>query len=65
MTYIRRLPSFEYLAPETVKEACAMLSRHKGKAKALAGGTDLLIQMKERKSVPEDIIGLKNIKGLD
>ncbi|MDP2718670.1 MAG: xanthine dehydrogenase family protein subunit M [Dehalococcoidia bacterium] len=65
MTYIRRLPSFEYVSASTVKEACAVLSNNKGKVKILAGGTDLLVQMKERKVVPEYVIGLKQISGLN
>ena len=59
------LPRFEYLAPKTLPEACALLSQHKEKAKVVAGGTDLLVQMKGRKLTPQYIIGLKNIGGLD
>lgn len=65
MNFIRRLPPFEYLAPSSLEEALKLLERYRGKAKLLAGGTDLLIQMKERKVMPEYVIGLKNIPGLD
>ncbi len=65
MNFIRRLPPFEYLAPKTVDEALTLLKRHKGKAMVLAGGTDLLIRMKERKVAPEYLVGLKNIPGMD
>ncbi|MBI4331349.1 MAG: xanthine dehydrogenase family protein subunit M [Chloroflexi bacterium] len=65
MNLIRRLPPFEYLTPATVEEACKILDRRKGKAKVLAGGTDLLVQMKQRKVVPECLVSLKNIPGLD
>jgi len=55
---------FEYLQPKTVKEACSLLSKYEGKAKLLAGGTDLLVSMKNRKEVPQYVIGLKAIPNL-
>ena len=33
---------FDYLEPESIGEALEMLSRHHGKAKVLAGGTDVM-----------------------
>ena len=63
--YLRRLPKFEYLAPKTVEEACSLLQEHKGKAKAMAGGTDLLPKMKQRRIVPRYLIGLRGIPDLD
>jgi carbon-monoxide dehydrogenase medium subunit len=59
------LPRFEYLAPASLAEACALLAKHQGKAKVLAGGTDLIPQMKKRATTPEFLIGLKNIPNLD
>ncbi|MCP4681126.1 MAG: xanthine dehydrogenase family protein subunit M [Desulfobacterales bacterium] len=60
-----RLPRFEYLSPQTVQEACSLLSQHGDKARVKAGGTDLLNQMKERIIKPEYIIGLNSISDLD
>jgi len=60
-----RLPKFEYLSPQTVQEACALLSQHGDKARILAGGTDLLNVMKEKIIKPEYIVGLKGINDLD
>ncbi len=54
------LPDFEYLTPTTIEDACSLLEQHGSKAKLLAGGTDLLVDMKERKKVPQYLIGLKN-----
>ena len=51
--YLSRLPKFEYLQPKTVQEACSLLSQHKGKARIIAGGTDLLPRMKRREEVAE------------
>lgn len=65
MDYLRRLPKFEYFQPRTVQETCSLLSQHKGKARIIAGGTDLLPQLKRREAVAEYLIGLKGIPGLD
>jgi len=62
---VRCLPRFEYLTPKTLEEALALLSEHRGKARVIAGGTDLLPQMKSREVVPQYLIGLKNIPALD
>ena len=45
---IYRMPKFEYLAPKTLEEALSLLSKYGEKARVLAGGTDLLILMKQR-----------------
>lgn len=63
--YLRRLPKFEYFAPKTVEEACSLLQEHRGKAKVMAGGTDLLPRMKQRRIVPQYLIGLRGIPDLD
>jgi carbon-monoxide dehydrogenase medium subunit len=62
--FIRRLPKFEYHAPSTVDEALNLLSGDKGTCKILAGGTDLLVDMKFRRATPEHLINLKGIEEL-
>ncbi|MFQ5826125.1 MAG: FAD binding domain-containing protein [Dehalococcoidia bacterium] len=64
MNYVRRLPKFEYVAPKSLSEACSFLASNKGKAKVLAGGTDLLPQLKKREETPEYLLGLRSIRGL-
>jgi len=59
------LPKFEYFAPNTIEEACSLLAKYKGEARALAGGTDLLVQMKNREVTPRYLINIKNIPDLD
>ncbi len=54
---------FEYLAPATLDEAIALLTRFKGTV--YAGGTDLLVQMKEHIRQPSHLIDIKKILGLD
>jgi carbon-monoxide dehydrogenase medium subunit len=61
---VRRLPKFEYVAPQTLKEAVAFLTKHKKAAMLLAGGTDLLLNMKRRAVVPQYLVALKNIPDL-
>jgi len=59
------LPRFDHFAPTTIAEACSLLATHGTAALPLAGGTDLLVKMKNRKVVPRYIVNLKNINGLD
>jgi len=60
-----RLPQFEHVAPGTLAEACAILAARGPQAVAFAGGTDLLVKMKQRKLVPQCVVSLKAIRGLD
>jgi 4-hydroxybenzoyl-CoA reductase subunit beta len=59
-----RLPYFRYLAPRTVQEAADMLANASGEAMLVAGGTDLLPNMKRRQQVPSTLIGLRNVSEL-
>ncbi len=60
-----RIPHFEYVAPRTVDEACLLLAEHPQEALPLAGGTDLLVKMKQRRMVPRYVVNLKTIPGMD
>lgn len=57
--------AFEYFEPATLAEASALLHRCGGKASVLAGGTDLLVQIKESVRKPEQVINIKKIPGMD
>lgn len=59
------LPKFEYFEPATIGEACSLLAQYKGEAKALAGGTDLLVKMKTGVIKPRCLVNLKNIADLE
>ncbi len=52
-----------YHAPETVEQAVALLAGDAG-ARPLAGGTDLIVQMRSGRGAPSAIIDLKRIAGL-
>lgn len=62
---LSRLKEFKYLEPSTLSEALSMLDQYRGRAKVIAGGTDLIIQMKQKRVIPEYIINLKRIPQLD
>lgn len=56
--------AFEYLEPSSVYEAARLLGDHGGRARVLAGGTDLLIQMEGGRHQPEVLIQLSRIPEL-
>jgi carbon-monoxide dehydrogenase medium subunit len=59
------VPSFTYLRPADLREACALLAEHGPEAKVLAGGTDVLVKMKHRRLTPPYLVNIKGIPGLD
>ena len=61
------MKTFAHFNASTVEEAVSLLSRYGGRAKLIAGGTDLLGKMKDRilPTYPEALINLKPIQGLD
>jgi len=58
------LPKFEFHEPATLAEACEVLTRQRGKARPLAGGTDLLVNMKKKVLNPKHLISLRRIPEL-
>jgi 4-hydroxybenzoyl-CoA reductase subunit beta len=59
-----RLPTFSYRAPKTVGEAVAMLADAGRDASVLAGGTDLLPNMKRRHQTPKTLVALRGVREL-
>jgi 4-hydroxybenzoyl-CoA reductase beta subunit len=59
-----RLPRFEYVEPKSLKEASRLLALDAKGSVLLAGGTDLLVNMKQRLIQPKHVINLKTISGL-
>jgi 4-hydroxybenzoyl-CoA reductase subunit beta len=57
-----RLPHFDYHAPDTLEKALKIRGELGGMAPLLAGGTDLIVNLKNRLFAPSAIISLKNIK---
>jgi aerobic carbon-monoxide dehydrogenase medium subunit len=58
------LPPFDYLAPTTSDELVGLLATHRGKARILAGGTDLINWMAERIYQPDVVLDLRNLAQL-
>jgi carbon-monoxide dehydrogenase medium subunit len=56
---------FDYLEPENIKEALALLSQYHGKSKIMAGGTDLILQIRNKAIRPEYVVDITKIPGLD
>jgi 4-hydroxybenzoyl-CoA reductase subunit beta len=59
-----RLPWFEHRAPRTVAEAAKILAGEGPRAMLIAGGTDLLPNMKRRHQAPQVLVSLRNIPEL-
>lgn len=59
------LPPFRLHRPSTVGEAARLLSEHRGSAQVLAGGTDLLVNLRQGLSTPDHLIALAGVSGLD
>jgi 4-hydroxybenzoyl-CoA reductase subunit beta len=56
-----RLPRFRYHAPATLREAARILASEGPQAMVVAGGTDLLPNMKRRHQTPRVLVGLRRI----
>lgn len=59
-----RLPQFEYLEPRSLKEAVKALAAEPAGTLLLAGGTDLIVNMKHGVIQPKRLINLKAIPKL-
>lgn len=55
---------FEYLEPRSVQDAVAMLAEHGELARPIAGGTDILVQMKMERREPAYLVSLARIPAL-
>jgi carbon-monoxide dehydrogenase medium subunit len=55
---------FEYEAPASIAEAVRVLSQHNGSAKPLAGGTDLIDQIRTGRHQPQVVVDIKKIPEL-
>ncbi len=59
-----RLRKFEFFSPSSLAEALELLDKHGVRAKLIAGGTDLLVQMKAKLTTPSFVISLLRIPNL-
>ena len=55
------MKDFEYCAPKTLREAVALKAEKGETARVLAGGTDLIVQLRGKRFTPDRVIDIKNI----
>jgi CO/xanthine dehydrogenase FAD-binding subunit len=58
------IPPFEYIIPKTIEEACDLLWKAEGKAKVVAGGTDLVIGLRNGDHSPQSLVDITRIEEL-
>jgi carbon-monoxide dehydrogenase medium subunit len=56
--------SFDYLRPETLDEALAILAEHGPSARLLSGGTDLLVRLRLGHMRPAIVVDLKRVAAI-
>src|SRR5262249_50423076 len=55
------MKDFDFQTPSSVEEACALLQQRGDDARVVAGGTALIIMMKQRLVQPEGLVSLRRI----
>ncbi len=60
----RVLPSFTLFTPTTIEEAVSIIQKNLDEARILAGGSDILVQMKKRLITPKYLIKINKITNL-
>ena len=61
------MKTFQHYNAKSLKQASALLSKHNGKARVNAGGTDLIGDLRDKcaPDYPEALINIKTIPNLD
>src|SRR4029434_1159081 len=62
--FVKRTEPFDFYQPTTLAEASRLLKDNGPSGRFLAGGTDLVIAMKEKGLLPKYIVDLKRVPGL-
>ena len=52
---------FDYTAPRNVVKAVKLLAEHGDRARVLAGGTDIIVQLREGRRDLDLLVDIKNI----
>ncbi|MFH1487310.1 MAG: FAD binding domain-containing protein [Pseudomonadota bacterium] len=55
---------FAYYQPENLREAFGLMEKLKGRARYIAGGTDVIVRMKQKALQPEALISLRGVAEL-
>lgn len=65
LVWPKRLHWEKYLRPQSVAEAIRCLEEHHGGAKIIAGGTDVILQVRSGEIEPKVLVDITRIPGLD
>ena len=55
------LPKFDFHEPGTLDEACRQMAEYGVKAKVIAGGTDLVVNMKKKLITPQHVVSVSKL----
>jgi carbon-monoxide dehydrogenase medium subunit len=55
---------YDYHKPDSLKEALGLMAQYKDEAVFIAGGTDVMVQIEQRKLKPRALISLRNVADL-
>ena len=58
------LPEFEYIKPETLREASQFLASHEGQARPLLGGTDIFVRLRDGVWKDRYLVDVKSLEGM-
>jgi len=59
------LPKFDFHRPSSIAETCAILDEYGDTAKLVAGGTDVLVNLRRKRIAPSHLIGIDRGSELD
>lgn len=55
----------DYYRPKSLKEALEILASHNGKARVIAGGTDLMLDLKKGSKQAQYLVDIRSIEGME
>jgi len=58
------MKKFNFYTPESLKEALELLSQHKGRCAVIAGGTDVIVALRQQRLQPECLVNINKLKEL-
>jgi len=59
------MTAYDYIEPETVEEAVGLLEQHGDDAHLIAGGTSVVLMLRQHLLVPRLLVGLRRLNGLE
>ena len=59
------MKKFDYVKPKTIAEALSLLRQHGKRATLVAGGTDVMVMVKQKTMSPDVLVSLSSIPGLN